>query len=274
MVGSERYPHSIPWQVGLFTALYNEETKDTKVMIFCGGVLLSKRFILSAAHCSDYLKASGNSLVLVGGTSLDDNDKDKFHQISNYHIHPKFESFNGESIGIDIFDFMIITLKDSLKNVCPSAFARLPSKGLSEEYLIDKELTISGWGSTSALSRNQVLDDMHGKGFTIAPGIDPFNFPKHLHVVEVPYLRKEICQKRYRNFFVEHQNTQGTKGSFLRDINLAENSGSSMLCTSSCTSENVGDCTDVHEYKGACLSDSGCKCLLGIHYYLCHFDKY
>lgn len=50
--GTEAEPGSWPWMVGL----YNEN--DT---LYCGGVLISDRFVLTAAHCLPYVHNSSVS---------------------------------------------------------------------------------------------------------------------------------------------------------------------------------------------------------------------
>ena len=90
----------------------------------------------------------------------------------------------------------------------------------------------------------------------------------HLKVIELYYVSKQICQHRYRNFFLAHQNTPGSKGTVFKNVNFDSeepgNAGASMMCISSCSSENLDRCRQLpgkHKHKavGVCEGDSGCK---------------
>ena len=80
--------NSIPWQVGLLRKKYE---------IFCGGVLLSNAYILSAAHCTENaLKFDNKDYAVIGSRfnaySLEPDD---LHLLSkNHHIHPRWQRFN------------------------------------------------------------------------------------------------------------------------------------------------------------------------------------
>ena len=194
MVGSKSYNHPIPWQVGLLS-------RD-RGFIYCGGVLLSDTYVLSAAHClkEKDLKFDDNDIALIGATSK--HDIDKMHTLSHTHfIHPKYEEFQDDSMAIAIFDFVILTLLKPLNSMCPIAFARLPTRKVDDNFLNGKYLTVSGWGSVLPVTRKQVI-----KSFPNMGGDDiPLKLPNDLLVVELSYLPNYICQKRYHNLFTDHK---------------------------------------------------------------------
>ena len=128
---------SYPWQVGLI----NKETEQ----IECGCALLSKEYILSAAHC----KCKLFKTALIGRNSI--NEKNKIHDIKFMRKHPKYEKFTDggllktPTIKFAVYDFMILRLKKKLSDDLPySSFAWLPLKTMDEKYLKGKQMTTSG----------------------------------------------------------------------------------------------------------------------------------
>ena len=80
------WENDIPWQVGLL--------RDTSG-IFCGGVLLTNQFILSAAHCKRKMKFDHDDYAVMGSRlkyrTLKPED---MHRICpEHHIHPKNREF-------------------------------------------------------------------------------------------------------------------------------------------------------------------------------------
>ena len=89
MGGGEVTPHSIPYQVGM--ALTN--TSNT----LCGGSILSKKFVITAAHCFDlnYLGrpiTNATYQIIAGEHDLrDKNDSATRHNIKTITLHPNWQ---------------------------------------------------------------------------------------------------------------------------------------------------------------------------------------
>merc|ERR1711982_199470 len=78
--GVEATPHEFPWQVGLFFDGY-----------FCGGTIISEKYILTAAHCADGVYSHE---VVIGAHEI----RDPSNTIINAYsptVHPECESYWG-----------------------------------------------------------------------------------------------------------------------------------------------------------------------------------
>jgi hypothetical protein len=222
----------------------------------CGGVLLSNTHILSAAHCE---KDLGN-LVRIGAESME--DESSKHIITSRHlIHPMHEYFKDDDQGVkfSIYDFMLLFLETPLR-YCNQNFAKLPSFEFSNEhYLADKVLTLNGYGSTKPVTREQVIAYNKGKQNL------PLSLPFNLQQIHLRYLRNRVCQRRFQDFLNRYKNVRGRKlpnneytEHTVNQINFGGRNGLSMLCTSTCTEEDLNQCSHQHQSQSACSGDSGC----------------
>ena len=179
----------------------------------------------------------------------------------NHHIHPKLKEFlkidnplKG-ALGIAIYDLMILQLlQDQL--FCSRAFARIPTLDINDNFLIGKELLMSGWGSTLPITRQQMIDHLeHGAPVRLL-------LPGRVKYVQLPYLRASICKKRFTNYLAIYQNVVGEPVEQppmrVKDIDLERGSGLSMMCTSMCTADDITQCQNTPDMqRDACKGDSG-----------------
>lgn len=141
----------VPYQVALESGATGQ---------YCGGVIISQNFILTAAHClsgydeSDTTIRAGSSLREEGGQMV---------RAKNFTIHPKYDapSFDHD------YDAGIIELTSAIhfdENAQPIALAE-------DEVDAGNVVKISGWGVTSNMG----------------------DASKQLQSVEVPVMERDEC---------------------------------------------------------------------------------
>uniref|UniRef100_A0A3Q0RLJ9 trypsin n=1 Tax=Amphilophus citrinellus TaxID=61819 RepID=A0A3Q0RLJ9_AMPCI len=152
IVGGYECPkNSVPYQVSLFTG-YN----------FCGGILLSDKWVLSAAHC----KPKSNLEVRLGEHDIWEPDGTEQHIMSAEFIrHPDYDSSTQDS------DIMLIKLSHPATLNSYVHPAVLPSKCASDGMICQ----VSGWGNL------------------LNSGL----YPDKLQCLEVPLLSDDTCFNAY-----------------------------------------------------------------------------
>ena len=254
----------IPWQVAILD-------RNSNTRVNCGGVLLSSQIVLSAAHnavldgCPICLVLDGTDRVLIGSNIEGGISNMRYiHTLSSrYEIHPKYQVYKHELIFL-VYDFILLWLETRL-NYCPSVYARLPPPAFNDDFLIDKMLTASGWGSEIRKTKAQLLQHVRqGTPHT-------FKRRNRLMFIDVPYLPSRICQRRYQVHFQGYP-VSSIQGVQARDIDFQKEPGASMLCTSICTKENWLLCP--LQDKSTCKGDSGGLQCHQIPYPISVFAKY
>lgn len=127
-------PNSIPFQVAL---LVRRDNKDTT---FCGGSVINKKAVLTAAHCLMY---GDRALLIFGAHDVTLNEKGTVRQLVNktrFRIHPEF---NLQLARLDIALILLDTPIDYTDNIQP---VKLPSRFLFDELFSGEIGTVSGFG--------------------------------------------------------------------------------------------------------------------------------
>ena len=107
---------------------------------FCGGALIDKDSVLTAAHCV-YGQSAAPLKVAVGKTVLSSN-QGQTRRVSSIFVHPKYYPSWDEA-----YDVAIIKLKSPVSGIAPVKLATA-----SQDYLETpgRNATVAGWGNTVA----------------------------------------------------------------------------------------------------------------------------
>ena len=188
--GSEADPHSIPWQAAL---VRKGEDKP-----FCGGTIISRRFIMTAAHCMylngwDQLRGPHTFQIVAGEHNWWENGRigssrhEQRRDIENIVMHPLYDSRKYPS---NDYDYAIIELIKpfKLKGRSKARAACLPNPTKDINFKPGTNFTVSGWGKEYHEARSQ---------------------PHELHHVTVPAVSDAECKKVYKTEFSDRMHCAG-----------------------------------------------------------------
>ncbi|XP_037959640.1 trypsin-1-like [Teleopsis dalmanni] len=157
IVGGENVNISaVPYQVSLQESYH-----------FCGGSLLSKRVVLTAAHCTEGLKP-GSIKVRIGSTYS--NKGGVLIGVQEIYQHKKYNSM------IIDYDYAILLLENYCDVNITSSYVALPN--MNVDVVDGTAFTVSGWGRTQ-----NSLDKL-----------------EQLRAAIVPKANQEYCKDAYKNF--------------------------------------------------------------------------
>ena len=164
--GSFANPHEYPWIVGILD-------KTGK----CGGTIISKNLVITAAHCVSRIEETYNDelFIYMGHSDLASSYIRK-EKVKSILIHPQYINT------ITYNDIALLRLSKDIEFndfVFPIA---LPNEGISVDY--DKLMIAAGWGFSLDLTneinffKNQSILVKEKQDFIIQRAVDPHNLMK------------------------------------------------------------------------------------------------
>ena len=177
--------HSQPWIATLSEYIYRNNNFDKKIGSYgCGGTLISRRHILSAAHCAITCNYDSCNQRRVSWATLGDHDKtlsdgERFVPIKDVKIHPNASQIDGSRSPTDpfIYDYCIFVLTRCVKfndYIQPACLPPTPNDNYTGEIV-----TVSGWGY---LAYQNSSDYLLGQSRTV------------LRSINIEVLSDTVCQ--------------------------------------------------------------------------------
>lgn len=139
---------------------------------FCGGTLIDRDSVLTAAHCLETVTAP-QLRVTVGITSLKEPGQGQTRSVLNISRHPRYTT---STISFR-YDAAVLTLDRPVRNIAAAKIPATGSDGLEDP---GDEATVAGWGSTVKQPSNN----------------DP-SYPVRMQEAQVPIVSDATARRAY-----------------------------------------------------------------------------
>ncbi|VDI28685.1 kallikrein 6 [Mytilus galloprovincialis] len=151
------------WMVSLQTRDY----EGGNFTHLCGGAIIDRSWVLTAAHCVNYPVYEPKNMRVVAGSSFL-SQMTQIIPLKKYYVHEKYIVVGGDG-GIEP-DLMLLQLKTPLK--FGSTINKIDLDTDTGKNYTGELCTISGWGTTNATGAN---------------------YPDRLQVLTMPVVAKDYC---------------------------------------------------------------------------------
>ena len=159
-----------------FVAALRDITRGNTVyqQQFCGGTLIDRNSILTAAHCLESVTAP-QLRVTVGITSLREPGQGQSRSVEAITRHPRYIN---SAISFR-YDAAVLTLARPVKNIAAARIPATTSNGLETP---GRQVTVAGWGNT----------EKQGPNFQ-----QPDRYPVRMQEAQVPVVSDATASSAY-----------------------------------------------------------------------------
>ena len=141
---------------------------------FCGGTLIDRDSVLTAAHCMQGKVASG--LRVAVGTTVLTSGQGQVRNVARIRSHPSF------NLNTYAYDAAVLTLSSPVTGIAPVRLATSAQNGLETP---GRSLTVAGWGNTIRQSPS---------------GEEPNSSPNRMREAQVPVVSDGKADRIYRDY--------------------------------------------------------------------------
>ncbi|KAG0421211.1 hypothetical protein HPB47_002894, partial [Ixodes persulcatus] len=225
--GRDAAPEAYPFAVAIFRD--NVSVRNFR----CGGALITKTVVLSAAHCFYGTLTDTEYFVRVGSVKISEESKGSSvgRKVTSVHIHPDYdERQHNADVALLTLDRTAMSERHWPPFVCLPNRAAEPSTG---------QAIVLGWGHNTFGGRLQT----------------------HLQEATVPLVTNDVCNKAYRSLnSYEREFPKGINKDFICAGNITaggvdacqQDSGGPLL------SKSLRNGRDIHEIIGIVSFGVGC----------------
>ncbi|KAG8200316.1 hypothetical protein JTE90_028500 [Oedothorax gibbosus] len=136
--GTNAVPNSWPWMVSIYIS-----RNGARRRFLCGGSLITKRHVLTAAHCFDTDNQQSTYTVHFGTVNLTSNENASFKHVRSFTTHEKYVP------RVYYYDIAIATLSDDITFSLSASPICLPTRHELSVIVAPAKVTVTGWGHTT-----------------------------------------------------------------------------------------------------------------------------
>ncbi|KAK0420064.1 hypothetical protein QR680_014495 [Steinernema hermaphroditum] len=152
----------------------------------CGGTLISKNHVLTAAHCTPYMKEK--VMIMVGSVHKQNVTNAQWRKVTKIHVHPRYEHD-----GIDTYDdIAILEFSPAVSLNRNVKLANIYKN--DEEYVKERRAVVAGFGTYKY--KNGTLKAEHSR---------------ELLAIDVNLYPSDFCSNSWEYFRAEDQLCAGAK---------------------------------------------------------------
>lgn len=145
---------------------------------FCGGTLIDRDSVLTAAHCIEGSGIQASDLQVTAGRTVLDSSQGQVRAVSRVDVHPNYSYFSRSQA----YDVAVLTLRRPASSIQTIKSATANQNGLETP---GRNLTVAGWGNTEQQA---------------ASGGGGQNYPNRMREAQVPVVSDSQARQSYPSY--------------------------------------------------------------------------